>query len=245
MGINSFPSLAGAPLPVLSMFLLVIRPCTKWFSDEIRKAKQNRRTAERRWRSSKLQIRLELFRQEKLKTNKLIASCKAKHLQETVKNHQNDPKHLSQILQGLIRHEPEKRPLPQYENIQTLAEQFSTYFCDKISTIRKDLEKGRVDISDPQIRNDHTECTLQCFHQTTEEEIIKVVKESANKTCPLDAVPTWLIKECADVLAPAMTSIVNTSLKPVKVHISTSKTLEKSEGSLTKPQQKCLYTPSS
>jgi hypothetical protein len=53
---------------------------------------------------------------------------------------------------------------------------------------------------------------LEEWQQTTVDEIIKLVNQSPNKQCDLDPIPTFLLKQCIDILAPVITSIVNRSL---------------------------------
>ena len=43
------------------------------------------------------------------------------------------------------------------------------------------------------------------FTPASEEEIQKIVKNSPNKSCELDPVPTWLLKSCLDGLLPLVT----------------------------------------
>ncbi len=53
---------------------------------------------------------------------------------------------------------------------------------------------------------------LSDFEPASEEEVRKYIRESANKSCSLDPMPTWLVKECMDSLLPIITKIVNLSL---------------------------------
>ena len=43
--------------------------------------------------------------------------------------------------------------------------------------------------------------------------MIKVVNNSSAKHCPLDPMPTWLLKECKDETVPVITRIVNFSFE--------------------------------
>ena len=47
----------------------------------------------------------------------------------------------------------------------------------------------------------------------TEAEIWNIIKLSPVKSCELDPLPTWLLKECKDELVPLITDIVNMSLR--------------------------------
>ena len=57
------------------------------------------------------------------------------------------------------------------------------------------------------------ETILNSFSPASEEEVNKIFKNLPNKTCSLDAFPTWILKECANELTPAITLIINCSLE--------------------------------
>jgi len=46
----------------------------------------------------------------------------------------------------------------------------------------------------------------------TTDEVNKLISASPNKTCQLDPVPTWLVKEMRELLAPFITLLFNRSL---------------------------------
>ena len=50
------------------------------------------------------------------------------------------------------------------------------------------------------------------FTQVTQDEIAKIISKSPTKSCLLDPLPTFLIKECMDILLPSITKLVNCSL---------------------------------
>ena len=54
-------------------------------------------------------------------------------------------------------------------------------------------------------------CALSSFTVVTEEQLS--VGSSKIKSCALDPVPAHVLKECLSVLLPAMTKIVNLSIK--------------------------------
>ena len=55
--------------------------------------------------------------------------------------------------------------------------------------------------------------TLTVFIQVTQEEIGKIINKSPTKSCLLDPLPTFLTKECIDILLPSITKLVNFSLQ--------------------------------
>jgi len=53
---------------------------------------------------------------------------------------------------------------------------------------------------------------LDEFTLLSEEEVASLVGKSPNKTCGLDPMPTWLLKQNTDIILPVLVSMVNTSL---------------------------------
>ena len=53
---------------------------------------------------------------------------------------------------------------------------------------------------------------LTVFTQVTEDEIDKIISKSPTKSCLLDPLPTFLIKECIDILLPSISKLANCSL---------------------------------
>ena len=53
---------------------------------------------------------------------------------------------------------------------------------------------------------------FSCFKQVSQEEIRKIIMKSSSKSCLLDPWPTFLVKECIDILLPSITRLVNCSL---------------------------------
>src|SRR6218665_3174708 len=54
--------------------------------------------------------------------------------------------------------------------------------------------------------------SFNVFEPATEAEITTLIHASQNKQCDLDPIPTSLLKECADLLVPTITNIINLSL---------------------------------
>ena len=56
------------------------------------------------------------------------------------------------------------------------------------------------------------------FTPASESEILKILSNCSNKQSDSDPIPTWLLKECASVLVPTITNIVNFSLTSGQFH---------------------------
>ena len=50
------------------------------------------------------------------------------------------------------------------------------------------------------------------FDVASPDDIVKVIKNSPTKSCLLDPWPTFLVKDCLDILLPSITKLVNCSL---------------------------------
>ena len=64
---------------------------------------------------------------------------------------------------------------------------------------------------------------LQNFHPATIDEIRTLIKTSPSKSCPLDPIPTFPLKDCLEELLPVITTIINASLYTALVPISFKK----------------------
>ena len=89
---------------------------------------------------------------------------------------------------------------------------FSTFFTNKILNIRSEL--GLTDThTGVSVTNCFSGVPLNTFMDTTEAEIWNIIKLLPVKSCELDPLPTWLLKECKAELIPLITDIVNMSLR--------------------------------
>jgi len=71
--------------------------------------------------------------------------------------------------------------------------------------------------NDPERPSPSCHAELSTFEPASEEEVKKLIMGSATKSCGLDPIPTWLLKECIDSLLPVLTRIVNLSLSSAEV----------------------------
>jgi hypothetical protein len=77
-----------------------------------------------------------------------------------------------------------------------LPDQFLDYFSDKVARIRQHTEAaGDVPYSD------FAGPTVSEFSKVTVEDVDKLIRAAPCKQCCLDPAPTWLVKECVDLLA--------------------------------------------
>ena len=104
---------------------------------------------------------------------------------------------------------------PDYEDKSVLVNDIGKFFIRKTESIRSDIDKAvnscanMVLPEDPEVG---PEQALYAFHPVSEDEVQKLVRQSAKKPCPLDPAPTSLVVSCLDVLLPVITRIINCSL---------------------------------
>ena len=59
---------------------------------------------------------------------------------------------------------------------------------------------------------DINEYTFESFKPLTQDQILFLIRRAPDKTSELDPIPTWLVRECADILAPFFAHVFNASL---------------------------------
>ena len=188
---------------------LVTRTSTKqatgWLSDSYRLAKN--RQLERIWHKDKCAYNRSRLRKQIAWCNSLVNKDKASYFRNLVRENANDSKKLWQALRSALHSGPEA-VLPSHESKKGLVDRFVTFFSNKIAKIRNSFSS-----SDsfplpppPDVPN------FSCFKQFSQDEIRKIIMKSPSKSCLLDPWPTFLVKECIDILLPSITRLVNCSL---------------------------------
>ena len=112
-----------------------------------------------------------------------------------------------------------KMYLPDHSSITALANTFSSFFINKISSIRSSFPSGSCSnvLTPPNTRE-----ILHNLPHGTDDEVRRLVLSAQCKSSDLDPLPTGLVKDCINVLVTPIVSIVNLSLSPrdVSRHIS-------------------------
>ena len=87
------------------------------------------------------------------------------------------------------------------------ADSFAKFFCDKVGDVRSSTAGG----ADPEYATFHGH-PLDEFAQLSISDVERLIKDSPTKACGLDPIPTWLVKEFVQHLAPFLTFLFNRSL---------------------------------
>ena len=119
-----------------------------------------------------------------------------------------DSKQIHRLTDKLLISQNQLR-LPSTDDDVLLANRFSNYFETKIDNIRNGF-KINVTANDQPPLNQYT--TLHQFRLALPEELIELITSYSNKSCELDTILTWLLKDCINELLPLIMSIINNSI---------------------------------
>ena len=186
-----------------------IRPQPKWYNDEIRAEKREQHRLERKWRKNRSITNRKAYMVQHTKVISLIVKAKEHYFKDVL--HNAGARDTFKTLGVLLN--KNSRVLPSSDTPKELCNKFAQFFTDKVAKIR-----GNIDCDDDISLCVDTgvatvvENELCSFKELDESEVRNIITSSANKSCPLDIIPTWIIKEYIDYVVPSITCIVNSSL---------------------------------
>ena len=193
--------------------VVILRDPTPWVTADIKKGKIEKRKAERKWRKSRNIGDWEEYKLKKNAYNVLLNDLRAQDISNKINKNKDNPRNMFKALNKAL-HRKQESVLPPHSSEKSLADEFSTFFDDKIRKIREKLDNAdhncnqkskeeRTYIGEP----------FKTFRQLSQDEVKKILQNMPNKQCKLDPIPFWLVKDCIDQFLPLITEIINTSLK--------------------------------
>lgn len=190
---------------------VILRPQREWYCDKLHHAKAVKRKAERLWRSSGSVEHHEQYASLKHEYNDMIEVAKTSHF--STKLAESDPKAVQSVLDELLFRKQVPK-LPDRLCDLDLANRFAAFFRDKVEKIRINLPQVHdgLDFDVPR-----TSAMLSGFRLVTSDEVRRLVIKSPSKSCDLDPLPTWLLKESIEEILPLVVGIVNNSLSSATV----------------------------
>ena len=198
-----------APLTVKT---ITVRNNSPWFNDEIKEAKRKRRKAERKWRKTKLQVHLEIF---KVQHNKVMALCKqakSTYYCDKIDEFKDDYGKLFQLTNNLMFRK-QQLSLPTHSCPKDLADKFIHYFSDKIAKIKDEFTDEQTrSTSEVVVDSTASQPSFTEFAPIDGKSLEKIILKGNSKSCGLDPLPTKLLKSSLPVLLPTLCRIVNQSL---------------------------------
>ena len=166
---------------------------------------------ERKFRLSNSPEDIRQFNEHSEYYSHLLVTTRQKFYTDKIDANYGDQKVLFQVLDKLL-HRENQRQFPPHDNLDDLTNMFADFFVRKIDTIRSQLHLATVD----NLLGFESSCgtveKLEYFSSGSEHQIENIIRLTNNKSCELDPIPTWLLKQCIPALLPIITKIVNLSL---------------------------------
>ena len=183
-----------------------VRP--KWIDCEFVKSRAERRRLYKRWVRTRNYIDRINFVRARENTHLLSIEKQSKFYSQKINNSENAQKALFTICKNLLD-ATQCRVLPSYTCPVSLANKFNNYFVEKIEKIRNNFPdaprlRGGIDTYEGPIMSE--------FSLVSPEGLKKIILSKPVKTSPEDPLPGIILKQCIDVLLPALSHLVNLSL---------------------------------
>lgn len=95
--------------------------------------------------------------------------------------------------------------LPRTEDTQSQADRFNKFFVDKIQKIRDGIDGRDVALDTRKLHLESTYLTHwrhEHFKPLSDEDVVKLIRRSATKSCSLDPCPTQILKDNQGIFVP-------------------------------------------
>ena len=188
-------------------------PPAPWYSSvgpRLIEAKRERRRAERQMLKTKLTVHKQIFRYANKLVNTIVDSAKIAYISAKVLACTTS-KQLFNLTNSLLG-KATSSLYPSSFPLSDLPQRFADYFHTKVTNIRVNLDSAhppKEPLPDPPF----TGTEWNSFRSVTVEDLKEILHRTTIKTCPLDPLPTSLLTQCIDDLAPYFVSIINASLQ--------------------------------
>ena len=215
---STMSEVLDAFLPVRSVTTR-FQPSAPWFDDECRAIKRRVRMLERRYRLTRKDVdRLSWIEAARSK-HRQFRERENLYWEACIASNTGNPRKLWRSISSLLGDPAVSRSgiLPSFSPADYLR-----FMEDKLDSVRAATEGA------PAPSFETTECLLSSFEFCTEEDIRKIIGASPSKSCDLDPVPTFLVKDYLDTLLPFITRLCNASIR---------------EACLPATQKKAIITP--
>ena len=194
------------------------KPKLPWFNTTLANEIRKRKRLEKVWHKDRTNINnYHRFYAQRRKVSNMLSLAKKDFYKTTLNQNKYNYKKIYGICNALLGRNRET-PLPICNSTKELANNFNTFFVDKIQRIRKELNDYKMQQkitstskSIPEISCLPDDKALKVFREVSIEETIKYIMKAPSKSCELDPVPIELLKEAIHEIAPILTNLVNTS----------------------------------
>ena len=210
--VNDFNSKMKEALDSVAPLLIKtakIKPIPLWRNaNNIKKLKRNCKSAERRWRKTKLTVHYEILREQLQTYNNTVKQARRTHFSKLITDHKNNPRFIFSTFDLLTSNNFYKSPK---EASDALCLDFSDHFRSKIDDIRSSLlPQQNVVFSTSSFLPEET---LESFALVDARTLGRVFSQVNPTTCLLDPIPTSLFKRFYGFFEEQLLNMVNCSLQ--------------------------------
>ena len=143
----------------------------------------------------------------------LLNTAKQKYYSDKIEESQGDQRKLFKLVKSIMKPE-ENVKYPVSSSMENLTNEFNEYFITKIDLIREKLDEIEMDTSPAEYLMDYKQVKeFSVFERLSEDQVKMLIMKSPNKQCAADPIPTWMLKECLDIILPFLGHTVNLSLQ--------------------------------
>jgi len=177
------------------------RPSANWYDSECRDTKRATRRLERKYRRLHTDESLAAWRRQVEHQRLLFQSKFTSFWSSTIISFDRNPRVLWRAVNSMLQP-------PTQHSSKLSAYDFATFFQDKVTGIRVSTASA----TPPDIIPRQAPQFLR-FDPVTVPEIVKLIKTTPAKSCPLDPIPSWLLKKLIIPIAPVICQLCNMSMQ--------------------------------
>ena len=156
----------------------------------------------------------EIYYRTRDKYSACLRKTKISYYSDLVDECSDNSKKLFRVINSLTK-QKSSESLPPHDDPLMLANEFGSFFCRKIELINEEIDK--LDVMPINVEHCSPEVLFKAFSSLSQDEIRRLILNAPNVSCQLDSIPTYLLKNCCDVLCPIITKMVNMSFEEGRV----------------------------
>ena len=201
-----------------------------WLNAKCKNARRERRQAERCFKKNPSDPDLQQkFNEKQVDAAIIFDKQRNKYYTEKIAAASGDSKATYKIVNALFDKQYCSTKLPKGASDHDTAESMKNFFHNKVSAIYEDIKKSQSENctlesedkvgTDCVAPGDTDQNTMEdspsasYFKLLVPSDIEAIIESMGNKTCALDPLPTWLLKNFLNELLPTITHIVNLSMQ--------------------------------
>jgi Reverse transcriptase (RNA-dependent DNA polymerase)/Endonuclease-reverse transcriptase len=178
------------------------RRSDRWYDRECRSTKRTTRRLERKYRRLLTDESLAAWRSQFQLQRLQFQSKFISFWSSTISSFERNPRALWRAVNGILQ------PPQQQRSLNLSANDFATFFQDKVAGIR-----ASTAYASPPVIIHRQAPSFYSFTPVTVPEVVRLLKVAPAKSCALDPIPTWLLKQVASSIAPVICHLCNLSMQ--------------------------------